>query len=162
MRCMKVHPVKDDDCGQSAEFQILIMQCLHIHSRLLISDRFIPHTSVLLTMMEFPEASQIAEMVDQEKGATPQDSSLNFDSRARSKRRAALKAAKKKGKHHTSGSNGKERAIPDDFDESYLSEDLDSVHNDDHFKHWLGTGAKSSRKCKLIEAQSSIILLKFT
>ena len=158
----KVCPVEDNDYGQSAEFQILIVQCLCVHSQLLISDRFIPHTSVLLTMTEFPEASQIAKMVDWEKGAIPQDGSLNFDLRAKSKRRAALKAAKKKEKRCMSGSKGKERVIPDDFDESYLSEDLNSVYYDNHFKHWLGTGAKSARKCKLIEAQSSITLLKFT
>ena len=78
-------------------------------------------------MTKFPEASQIAEIVNREKGAMPLDDHFKLSTGQKRKRRAALKATKKNDKR-AKNNKRKGQAIPDDFDES---EGLDPLCYDD-------------------------------
>lgn len=107
-------------------------------------------------MTEFPEAAQIAEMVDREKGATPLGDNSNLSSAAKKKQRAKKKVLQKKAKAAAKlaqKSKGKEKALPDDVGGM---ENLDPPCSDPQFNQWFKSGAKSGRECKSTTIRTSV------
>lgn len=109
-------------------------------------------------MTEFPEAGRIADMVDQEKGATPPAGS------GKKLSREDKKAAKKKAKRQLKGKGkGKMLPDPDDLEEADdMTETIDPPCSDSHFNQWLKNGSKSKRECELDCIQISYPLFKIS
>lgn len=95
-------PLVSRDFGLVVEFQstamfsnpLIMVDCQSLidqyHSYL--------YKNLYTNMTKFPEALQITEMVNREKGATPLDDHFKLSTGQKRKRRAALKATKKNDK----------------------------------------------------------------